>query len=239
MAMSAEVEFRSTTAAAARRGLQETLDAWVTSRGAPLRVLDAGCGHQMYLQLPDAAHVVGIDIDPAQLDGNPAIHDKILGDVQSYPLPPTSFDLVVCYEVMEHLRRPELALQNLIRTARNGGLMVLGGPNLLSLKGLATRFTPHWVHRLYYRIGGSGLQPFRTYMRQAATPEKLADWARDCGLVSDYAVVFESPLQGRARERIHLTGRAWNRLRAIGWALTGGRVDLAATDFMLVLSKPA
>ena len=229
--------FRSTTAAAARAGLQVTVDGWLAHHDGPPRVLDAGCGHQMYLHIPESATVVGIDIDPAQLEGNPKIDEKILGDLQTYPLPPASFDLVVCYEVMEHLKRPDVALENLIRTASPGALLVLGGPNLLSLKGLVTRFTPHWVHRLYYRMGGSGLEPFRTYMRQTATPGKLAHSAREGGLVTKYAVTFESPLQARARDRIHLTGRGWRALQAMARAITGGRVDLAATDFMLVLSK--
>lgn len=236
--MTAEREFPSATAAFARGGLQATLDGWLARRGALRRVLDAGCGHQMYLRMPHAAEVVGIDIDAAQLDGNASIDEKILGDVQTYPLPPASFDLVICYEVMEHLKRPDLALENLFRATSPGGLMVLGGPNLFSLKGLATRFTPHWVHRLYYRMGGSGLEPFRTYMRQAATPRKLTEWARDRGLPSEYAVVFESPLQVRGRERIHLTGRWWHALERVARAVTAGRVDLAATDFMLVFSKP-
>jgi SAM-dependent methyltransferase len=230
-------EFRGTTATLARAGLQATLDGWLARRDVAPRVLDAGCGHQMYLRIPDSATVVGIDIDPAQLEGNATIDEKILGDLQTYPLPPESFDLVVCYEVMEHLKRPDLALANLIRAASPGGILVLGGPNLLSLKGLATRFTPHWVHRLYYRMGGSGLEPFRTYMRPAASPAKLTESACGAGLVTEYAVVFESPLQARARERIHLTGRGWRALQAIVRASTGGRVDLAATDFMLVLFK--
>jgi SAM-dependent methyltransferase len=233
------LEFRSTTAALARDGLQATLDGWLARRETPPRVLDAGCGHQMYLHIRDAASVVGIDIDPAQLDGNATIDEKILGDVQTYPLPAASFDLVICYEVMEHLERPDLALENLIQAVCPGGLLVLGGPNLFSLKGLVTRFTPHWVHRLYYRMGGSGLEPFRVYMRQAATPGKLAEWAHGRGLAAQYASQFESPLQRRARERIRLTGSGWRALRGIGRAVTGGRVDLAATDFMFVLAKPA
>jgi SAM-dependent methyltransferase len=232
-------EFHSRTAALAREGLQATLDGWLARRGTPPRVLDAGCGHQMYLHIPDTARLVGIDIDAKQLDGNATIDEKILGDVQTYPLPPSSFDLVICYEVMEHLRAPELALENLMRAGTAGSLLVLGGPNLLSLKGLATRFTPHWVHRLYYRMGGSGLEPFRTYMRLVTTPGKLAEWADGRGLATEYAVVFESPLQERARRRIHLTRRRWDALQAVVRAATRGRVDLVATDFMLVLRKPA
>jgi len=231
-------EFHSRTAASAREGLQATLDNWLARRDPPPRVLDAGCGHQMYLHITDTARVVGIDIDATQLGGNATIDEKILGDVQTYPLPPSSFDLVICYEVMEHLKTPELALENLTRAGAPGSMLILGGPNLLSLKGLATRFTPYWVHRLYYWIGGSGLKPFRTYMRLVTTPGKLAEWAHGRGLTIEYAAVFESPLQEHARRRIHLTQRRWDALQAVVCAATRGRIDLAATDFMLVLRKP-
>lgn len=212
-------------------------DGLISHRGRP-RVLDAGCGAQMYFRLPPRAHVVGLDIDPDELARNTTVDEKLIGDVQTHPLPADSFDLVICFQVLEHVRRPALALENLKRAVAPGGLLVVAGPNLLSLKGLATRVTPHWFHRVWYRHSGSRLEPFPTYLRYRTTPASVAHWAWRCGLASEYAAVFESAMQVRARAKLRLTGRLWRAIERVVGGGTRGWVQLSATDFAIVLRKP-
>ena len=231
-------DFTRTTAPRAMAELRAVVQGGLISdRGRP-RVLDAGCGSQMYFYLPRRAHVVGLDIDPDQLARNTTVDEKLVGDIQTHPLPADSFDLVICFQVLEHVHRPARALENLRRAVAPGGLLVLAGPNLLSLKGLATRLTPHWFHRLWYRRSGSGLEPFRTYLRYPTTPAGVAGWAWRCGLASEYAAVFESSMQVRARTKLRLTGRVWGAIERVVGAGTAGAVDLSATDFAIVLRKP-
>lgn len=227
--------FPHTTYEFAVTGLQATVDSWLERNDTPPRVLDAGCGHQMYVRLPTEAHMVGVDLDAEQLARNVTLDEKILGDIETYPFPSGSFDIVICYDVLEHLARPQLALENLGRAVAPGGLLVLGGPNLLSLKGLITRLTPHWLHRAYYRR--TSYVPFRTYLKYAATPAKIDQWASTAALAARYAVVYENAQQIAARAKIRLTGRLWSALRRGVHAVTLGFIDLAATDFTMVLSK--
>jgi SAM-dependent methyltransferase len=152
------------------------------------RVLDAGCGAGREIALPAGAHLVGIDMSALALERNPFIAERIVGDVQSHPLEPSSFDEIVSWYVFEHLPRPELAFRNLARALKPGGALRITVPNLLSAKGLTTRLTPLWFHRLAYRVLFPGFDrsrhegPFKTYLRWSVRPRGLASLASRHGL---------------------------------------------------------
>jgi 2-polyprenyl-3-methyl-5-hydroxy-6-metoxy-1,4-benzoquinol methylase len=73
---------------------------------ARVSVLEAGGGSASYMRYVSKlsnAHITTIDIDPDQIRNNQYANEKILGDLHSYRLPEGKFDLVVCYNVLEHL----------------------------------------------------------------------------------------------------------------------------------------
>jgi len=149
-------------------------------------VLEAGCGSiTRELQFEENAHLVGIDISEDQLERNNLLHEKILGDLETYEFEKERFDVIVCRYVLEHLSRPINALKNLLRAAKSGGIIIITIPNLYSLKGLVTKFTPHWFHVLIYKYiyevknaGKDGNPPFKNYMRVSIAPEKLMKFAQ-------------------------------------------------------------
>ncbi len=216
--------------------LQDVIDLWLSDNPSP-RVLDAGCGGMRQFRLSAGAHVVGIDIAADQLENNSAVQERIVGDIQTFPLAPQSFDIVICWDVLEHVPRPRAALQNLRQAVAPGGLLVLAGPNLLSLKGLVTRITPYWFHRAYYRRTHK-LEPFRTYLRLATSPDSLGRWAPRHSLSTEYFALYESDMQLELRQRARLRGRLWTVTSNALVTLTGGRFNPSATDFVLVL-RPA
>src|ERR1700677_2020333 len=135
----------------------------------PLRVLDAGAGADLRLKLPPDAEITGIDISKDILTSNPALSERIIGDLQTYPLTADAFDVVVCWDVLEHLADPVSAVSNMSNALAKGGLLVIGGPNVWSTKGLLTKFTPHRFHVFVYRhllhkphAGEPGQAPFPT-----------------------------------------------------------------------------
>jgi 2-polyprenyl-3-methyl-5-hydroxy-6-metoxy-1,4-benzoquinol methylase len=103
--------------------------------GHPERVLDVGCSSG-YLAGPIAAsgaEVVGIELDPgAAEEARTICTDVLVGDVESMELPfaPQSFDLVLCGDVVEHLRDPAATLTRLRPLLRTGGRLVLTTPNV-------------------------------------------------------------------------------------------------------------
>ena len=77
-----------------------------------LRVYEAGGGSTSSLPLDvlRRAHVTVVDIDADQICNNDYAQETILGDVQSHRFAPESFDLVICYNVIEHLPDVDAAL---------------------------------------------------------------------------------------------------------------------------------
>ena len=89
--------------------------------------LDAGCGTgALALALaPNVAEVVGIDTRADYLEAARAAAPEnvrfLEGDVTALPFGYASFDLACCHRVLHHVRRPELAVSELVRVTRPGG----------------------------------------------------------------------------------------------------------------------
>jgi SAM-dependent methyltransferase len=229
--------------ATAKRRTQQLVDGLLAGGGRV--ALEAGCGSASHLRLDGVERLVGIDISPAQLERNGALDERVLGDLESHRFPPASFDLIVAWDVLEHLDRPVLALENLVDAARPGGLVILAVPNLQSVKGLVAKFTPHWVHTAVQQgvypdwpRDVEDVGPFPTKLRRAITVGRLVRWAEARGLRVREAVVYESHFQRRLRQRCHLQGRAWALLRRAVAAVSARRVTASGTDLLVVLEVP-
>lgn len=103
--------------------------------GPRKRVLDVGCSSG-YLARPlvvAGCTVVGLEVDPdAAAVAREVCEDVLVGDVETMELPfePGSFDVVLCGDVLEHLRDPEAFLVRARPLLRPGGLLVLTTPNV-------------------------------------------------------------------------------------------------------------
>jgi len=154
-----------------------------------LEVLDAGCGSGgSPIRLDTEVQLTGIDTSPEALALNSRLDRKLVGDVQIYAFSET-YDAVLCWDTLEHLQEPLAAVRNLSQAVRHDGFLVLGFPNLLSAKGLLTKFTPHRFHQFYYRsvlkypnVGEPGHPPFPTHLRWEMRPEGLVRYAGGLGL---------------------------------------------------------
>ena len=125
-----------------RKEIQRIVDEYCRANPSGIRVLDVGCGCGSRIRFPETARLIGIDIDADQLANNERVHEKILGDIQTYTTD-DRYDITFCWDLLEHLEHPEEALARLLEWALPGGLIVISGPNPYSLKGLITKYTPH------------------------------------------------------------------------------------------------
>lgn len=111
--------------------------AWAAQFAAGRATLDAGCGTGYGLEIlarAGAAEAVGVDIDrgavaAAQRRAERSGATAVQGDLQALDFPDDSFDLVVCFETIEHLAAPEQALAELRRVVRPGGTVIVSSPN--------------------------------------------------------------------------------------------------------------
>jgi len=90
-------------------------------------VLDAGCGTGAlaFALAPHVAEVVGVDTREDYLEAGRASAPENVrlldGDVMALPFGYASFDVACCHRVLHHVRRPELAVSELVRVTRPGG----------------------------------------------------------------------------------------------------------------------
>ena len=203
-----------------------------------LKLLEAGCGSASYFRFANVCHRTGIDISPEQLERNQIMHEKILGDLQTYPLPAGEFDIVVCWNVIEHLSRPREALLNMFRTLKPGAVLVLGFPNLLSFKGLVTKLTPHWFHKLFYRRMKYRFRPFPTYLRLAVLPNRVIKYAQVHGLQVVFQSLHEGGVTQRFKQSVLLARAFFAAVDAVLRVFTFGKCQsLYLDNCALVLQK--
>jgi len=97
-------------------------------------VLDAGCnvGYGCRLLESVADHVVGIDIDRSALryarNSDPSGEYVVL-NVSNMPLRENSIDIVVSFQVIEHLHNPGVFLEEVRRVLKQKALFLLSTPN--------------------------------------------------------------------------------------------------------------
>ena len=99
------------------------------------RVLDAGCGvgwGSALLVQAEASEVIGVDLDPEAVEDArrrvPAA-TFVVGDLLDLPFEDDSFDVVVCFEAIEHTGDTERTLDQLSRVLRPNGLLFVSSPN--------------------------------------------------------------------------------------------------------------
>jgi SAM-dependent methyltransferase len=115
---------------------------WVAGR----EVLDAGCGSGYGTRMLAAeapARVVGVDISDEAVAATRAEGlEAVRGDLRELPFEADSFDVVVCFEAIEHVEGPERVIAELRRVLRSDGVLLISSPN----REVYPPGNPHHVH---------------------------------------------------------------------------------------------
>lgn len=152
-----------------------------------LRVLDCGCGMGFYLlamgKLWDL-RLVGLDGDPDRLRqaaSRSVPAELVLGDAQQLPFADASFDAVLMSEVLEHVPDDGLALREVSRVLKPGGVLAVSVPH--------ARFPFLWdpINAVWIALGGSPIRrgPIAgiwSNHERLYLPQELAECARSAGL---------------------------------------------------------
>jgi SAM-dependent methyltransferase len=211
-----------------------------------LKIYEAGGGSTSFLPLDvlRRAHVTVVDIDEDQIRNNDYAQETIRGDVQTWRFPPGSFDLVICYNVIEHLPDVEAALSGFCESLRQNGLILIGAPNPKSLSGVVTKYSPHWFHVWFYRYvrgkknaGQPGQAPFPTFFHPLVTLSNLDTFAKTHGLQVIYRREYESPRFPEMRARIPVLAALLDVFAVVMNFLIPAKIDVRHGDYHVILRK--
>ncbi len=224
--------------------LQKHLDREFAQRPPPV-ILEAGCGSGSNVTFPDGSYVVGIDISDEELSKNSIVDEKIVGDIQEYPLEAGRYDVIVCWDVLEHVEAPPKAMLNFVRALKDDGLLLLAFPNVNSLKGMVAKLTPHAFHTFVYRLiygeryGQPGLITFPTYLKRSIAPARVERFAEQHRLQTVFSAEYESGVQRRFRNKFHLTEWRFKILETLTSVCSFGTLSVANSDCIFLFRKPA
>lgn len=143
---------------ALRRGILASIQKGI--QGASGRVLDIGCGRQPYKSIllkpcGPLSEYVGMDLAESNYYDLPP---DITWDGAIIPCPDNSFDVILCTEVLEHVRDPATILREANRVLKPGGTIVITTPFLWVLHEVPNdyqRLTPFSLDLLLRETGFS------------------------------------------------------------------------------------
>jgi SAM-dependent methyltransferase len=126
----------------------------LADRCADRDVLEAGCGEGYGADLiaDVAAHVIGLDYDELTVAHARACYPRVdvrHGNLAALPLPDTSVDVVVNFQVIEHLWDQPQFVAECARVLRPGGVLLMSTPNRITFSpGRDTPVNPFHIREL-------------------------------------------------------------------------------------------
>lgn len=126
--------------------LLDELEADFVARwGTGKDVLEVGCGTGLVLRRISAfaKSAKGVDLSPGMLEkARERGLDVTEGSATALPFDAESFDVTCSFKVLAHIPEIDVALAEMARVTRPGGMLIAEFYNPYSLRGLAKRFGP-------------------------------------------------------------------------------------------------
>jgi SAM-dependent methyltransferase len=115
--------------------------------GTDKLVLDAGAGECRFKDLLKEVQFVAVDTAWGDQSWDYSKID-VAGSLDQLPFAPNVFDAAICNQVLEHVKEPQIVINELYRTLKIGGTLCLSTP-----QGWGVHQAPHD----YFRFTGYGL----------------------------------------------------------------------------------
>jgi SAM-dependent methyltransferase len=168
-------------------------------------ILDAGCGSGTYFNDPvrqrrnlrilkgKARKVIGIDVDPVAKD-NPCIDEFYLIVSDTWPIDDQSVDMVICDNVLEHIKDPDKWFDEANRVLRKGGYICIRTANSWNYIALFSRIIPNKYHSRITKLVQDDRKEedvFPTFYK-CNTVNKIRSFLKRHGFESNYVYGYEA-----------------------------------------------
>jgi SAM-dependent methyltransferase len=190
---------------------QAFLKAFFATPPAGKCILEIGIGGEggLVLGLKETNDVYGLDASETAVKGSTGLGIRTQlydADRNAIPFPGDSFDIVMAFEMMEHLSNPQFAIEEIRRVLKPGGRLIVSTPS---------SYTHHWPRFFYPSlIARDGFRKFLLSNRLWVSQELGFGENR-------YAAIVTDP-RDRAWSDIWICENARNdanRLVEMGWHL--------------------
>jgi SAM-dependent methyltransferase len=165
-------------APAARRPHLDLLAAAADSLAPGSRVLDVGSGDAPYRELFSRHTYVTSDWEGTQYA--PEHAPDLIGPAHDLPVDASSFDGVICTQVLEHVADPASALAEFHRVLRPGGMLCVSTPLTWYLHETPNDFYRYTSYGLAHLVGSAGFVDL-DIRPMNSTPTTIAQLLRHLG----------------------------------------------------------
>ncbi|MDH5444517.1 MAG: class I SAM-dependent methyltransferase [Gammaproteobacteria bacterium] len=120
--------------------------------------LNLGCGvHGRYSELLNKYNVIGVDVEKAE-EKQPWEYHQC--DAKLLPFESSRFDIVVAIESFEHIEENKMAMKEVARTLKPGGLLLVTTPTIWTWLFEMGRHGPHYYSKskLAQLVQDSGIE---------------------------------------------------------------------------------
>jgi len=120
-------------------------------------VLDLGAGTAPFKKFFKADTYLCIDIENRQNNDN-----VILADINDgIPVDDNRVDVIICFEVLEHLKKPAFVIQEINRVLRPGGKLILSTPMVWKVHEPPNDFFRYTEFGLQYLLESAGFKKYQ------------------------------------------------------------------------------
>jgi len=118
------------------------------------KVLDAGCGDGMLTSLIAGegysvdgvdTNLQGIEIARSKFEQKNILGDFYVIDSYRYPFEEEVYDIVVCSDVIEHVKEPVKMLNEIKRVLKKGGYLIISTPVKIPYRPLSPNHVQEWT----------------------------------------------------------------------------------------------
>ena len=169
----------------------------------------------------------------AALSDDESLAGCVNGDLRTLPLPPRSYDIVLCALLLQRIRNAELVLDRLVASIKPGGLLLLRFSDRDSAAGFLDRTLPAAARRALWRGGRPDQHgPYEAVYERLSSARGIQAYALKRELVIAERRALGGLAGGLAQPYGFLSGQ---KLIA---SLSRGKLTAAHEELLYVLRKP-